>query len=109
MMVNSQGVLEFKCPCCGAGLVFGEEVQQMHCDYCDNTFEIEAVLAYNDTLNSQEESEVEFDSQSGDHWSEAEQAHIRVFVCPSCGGELITDATEPYEISERAAGKIAYV
>lgn len=121
MMDNSQGVLEFKCPCCGAGLVFGEEVQQMHCDYCDNTFEIEAVLAYNDTLNSQEESEVEFDSQSGDHWSEAEQAHMRVFVCPSCGGELITDANtaatfcpyceNPAILEERLSGGIrpAYV
>lgn len=90
-MTNSQGVLEYKCPCCGAGLSFGEDVQQMHCEYCDNTFELEAVRAYNETLNKQDESTVQFDDSNGDFWSEDEQAQMHVFVCPSCGGELITD------------------
>lgn len=90
-MANSQGVLEYKCPCCGAGLSFGEDVQQMHCEYCDNTFDMEAVRAYNDTLDQKDESEVQFDAQNADSWNDDEQAQMRVFVCPSCGGELITD------------------
>ncbi len=90
-MAYSQGVLEYKCPCCGAGLAFGEDVQQMHCEYCDNTFEVDAVRAYNDSLQQADRSEVQFDGQNSG-WNSSEQAQMRVFVCPSCGGELITDA-----------------
>ena len=42
-------LLEYKCPCCNAGLVFGSQVQQLKCEYCDNTFEIDAVKAFNET------------------------------------------------------------
>ena len=43
-------VIEYKCPCCNAGLVFGSHVQQLTCEYCDNTFDIDAVRAYNDAV-----------------------------------------------------------
>ncbi len=89
-MTYSQGVLEYKCPCCGAGLAFGEDVQKMKCEYCDNTFDIEVVKEFNASLEKQEETQIELEHQGKD-WSPEEQSHIRVFVCPSCGGELITD------------------
>ncbi len=90
-MAYSQGVLEYKCPCCGAGLAFGEEVQQMHCEYCDNTFDVDAVRAYNQSLQQGDQSEVQFNSPKNG-WEASDQAQMRVFICPSCGGELITDA-----------------
>ena len=46
-------VIEYKCPCCNAGLIFGSHVQQLTCEYCDNTFDIDAVRAYNAGENVQ--------------------------------------------------------
>lgn len=91
-MTHSQGVLEYKCPCCGAGLAFSQDVQKMSCEYCDNTFDIETVKDYNESLNRSEQSQIQFDDQQTQRWDADEQEHMRVFVCPSCGGELTTDA-----------------
>ncbi len=90
-MTNSQGVLEYKCPCCGAGLAFGEDVQKMQCEYCDNTFDIAVVKEYNDSLNSQQAYEIQWEQDASQVWSEDEQQNMQVFVCPSCGGQLMTD------------------
>ena len=46
-MTESTRVIEYKCPCCNAGLVFSSEAQQLTCEYCDNSFDIETVRAYN--------------------------------------------------------------
>jgi len=87
-------VLEYKCPCCGAPLAFSSEQQTMHCTSCVNDFSIETVQQY---------AEASKESAQGDHfgwesygeqnggWQEEEQ--MRVFICPSCGGEIIADAT----------------
>ncbi len=91
-MNYSQSVLEYKCPCCGAGLAFSEDVQKMQCEYCDNTFDIEIIKEYNESLNKQAQAQVQWDEDQSQTWSEAEQTQMQMFVCPSCGGELITDA-----------------
>lgn len=90
-MDNSTKVLEYKCPSCGAGLVFGEGQQKMTCDYCDCTFEMEAVIAYNDALNAKEDS-FSLDSASAQEWDQQEKDSMVSFVCQSCGGVLISDS-----------------
>ncbi len=90
-MAAEQGVLEYKCPCCGAGLVFGDESQKMTCAYCDNEFDLDAVKAYNETLTAESAEEFSWDEQSGSQWSDADQEAIQKFTCPACGGEIITD------------------
>ena len=40
-------VIEYKCPCCNAGLVFGGDTQQLTCEYCNNTFDVDTVKAFN--------------------------------------------------------------
>lgn len=107
-------VLEYKCPCCGAGLAFGEDVQKMQCAYCDNEFTVEAVRAYNDSLQQSEDSPFILDEESSAHWSQGEQAAMRMFTCPSCGGQIISDANtaatfcpyceNPTILSERLSG-----
>ncbi len=91
-MATDQHVLEYKCPCCGAGLVFGDEAQKMTCQYCDNEFELDAVKAYNATLTADTTETFEWDGQTSQEWSESEQEAIRKFTCPACGGEILTDA-----------------
>ena len=55
-MGEQTNIIEYKCPCCNAGLAFGSHTQQLTCEYCENTFDIDAVRAYNES-NSQAASE----------------------------------------------------
>lgn len=91
-MQETTRVLEYKCPCCNAGLVFGDETQQLKCEYCDNSFDIDTVRAYNESENPQAE-EFAWEKEPTQEWSADEQQSIRSFQCPSCGGEILTDET----------------
>lgn len=86
--MESTTVLEYKCPCCGAPLVFGQDTQKMTCKSCNNTFLLEDVKQYNNSLEDPVEETEETPSET---WSDAEQQIMRVFTCPSCGGELVAD------------------
>lgn len=90
-MGNQTRVIEYKCPCCNAGLIFGNKTQQLKCEYCDNTFDIETVKAYNDSAIKTETETINWDDSPKKEWSDTEQGSIRAFQCPSCGGEIITD------------------
>ncbi len=90
-MGDSAHVLEYKCPCCNAGLVFGNEIQQLKCDYCDNTFDLDTVVAYNASNCETSEAYFQWEESSGQEWNEDEQNTMHLFQCPSCGGELVTD------------------
>lgn len=79
-------LLEYKCPCCGASLPFDEKSQNMTCEYCDNTFDIETVKLYN-----AKEAENEFSQLTVNTSSWSEDPHLKTYTCQSCGGELITD------------------
>lgn len=84
-------VIEYKCPCCNAGLIFGDDEQKLTCEYCNNTFEIEAVRAFNETAAQNQQETFSWDVSAQQEWSEEEQQTIRLFQCPSCGGEILTD------------------
>lgn len=89
-MTQAEHILEYKCPCCGAGLHFSGTEQKLTCQYCDNTFDLEAVQSYN------EEEQVQADhweSTANTGWSNDEQSKVVTYNCPSCGGELMTDET----------------
>lgn len=86
---SSDTVLEYKCPCCNAGLKFGGDMQKLICDYCDNAFDLDTVKAYNETENQEDAFFWEAGVQKC--WNPAEQECIRGFQCPSCGGEILTD------------------
>ena len=87
-MVQAEHILEYKCPCCGAGLRFSGEEQNLTCEYCDNTFELEAVRAYNEETATHTDH-WEVSENSG--WSESEDQSVVSYTCPSCGGVLMTD------------------
>ncbi len=90
-MSNPTHVMEYKCPCCNAGLIFRNDSQQMTCSSCGNSFEPDAVEAYNEAGNISDG--FEWDASDTSNWSESEQAHLQAFFCPSCGGEILTDDT----------------
>lgn len=84
-------VIEYKCPCCNAGLKFAGNTQQLTCAYCDNTFDIDTVRAFNESERKENVEELHWEKVEHQQWSEAEQEAMRSFLCPSCGGEIITD------------------
>ncbi len=84
-------VIEYKCPCCDAGLKFDGTSQKLTCEYCDNAFDLETVQAYNETAEAAEE--VSWEALPHQEWNQEEQSHIHAFQCPSCGGELLTEET----------------
>lgn len=90
-MPLEQNVLEYKCPCCNAGLPFNETAQRMKCEYCDNEFDLETVHTYNEDLKKSDETDFQWEQPQTQKWSEDEEQILRSFICPSCGGELISD------------------
>ena len=89
-MNPTEQVLEYKCPCCGAGLIFGQDQQKMTCEYCDNTFDLETIRDLEDTPSAEADVFTWSESTTRE-WSETEQAELNCFTCPACGGQLVTD------------------
>ena len=92
-MEQQATVLEYKCPCCGAGLIFGEVIQKMKCEYCDNEFDLDTVRTYNESLNPPEEPPIQWEEPETKQWSQDEESILKTFTCPSCGGEILTEET----------------
>jgi len=92
-MEERTNIIEYKCPCCNAGLVFGSQVQQLTCEYCDNTFDIDTVRAYNESESNQTSDDFSWEAEKKQEWTETEQTSLNAFQCPACGGEILTDDT----------------
>ena len=104
-------ITDYKCPACTAPLRFVGQSGKLECDYCGASYdaaEIEALYAEKEAAAEKafaaeeekraesarvEDSDGEWDlsALSGDWGAEAEA--MRAYHCPSCGAELITDAT----------------
>lgn len=91
--MENQRVLEYKCPCCNAGLHYREGSKTLKCEYCDNTFELDTVRAYNESEAETSADTLSWDESTFQAWSETEQSSVNVFQCPSCGGEILTEET----------------
>ena len=85
-------VLEYKCPCCDAPLIFGEELQQMKCEYCDTTFDLDAVRSYNQPMAQQDEG-LHWQESESSTWTDEEAGQLQTYLCSSCAGELVTTDT----------------
>ncbi|MBQ8539618.1 MAG: hypothetical protein IJ433_08190 [Ruminococcus sp.] len=84
---------EYKCPCCGGAIAFDSATQKMKCPYCDSEFEMEALKAYDNELNNQQEDNMQWDTQAGSQWGEGETTGLGTYSCKSCGGEIVGDET----------------
>lgn len=82
---------EYKCPCCGGAIEFNSQIQKMKCPFCDSEFEMEALQEYDSALNSEQTSDMSWDTQAGSEWSEGETDGLKIYVCKSCGGEIVGD------------------
>ena len=86
-------VMEFKCPCCNAGLSFAGDSQQLSCEYCGNTFEIETVQAFNEEAAKTTADDFQWAEDPHQEFSQEENAQMHAYICPSCGGQILSEET----------------
>ena len=83
--------LEYKCPCCGGAITFDIGTQNLKCPYCDTEFEPQTLIDYDATLKEDTGDNAEWQETPGGQWQEGEKDGIRVYICSSCGGEVLCD------------------
>lgn len=84
-------LIQYKCPCCGGSIEFNSAVQKMKCPYCDTEFEMSTLKEYDEELKNQTQDDMSWNIDSESQWHEGEKEGLRVFICNSCGGEVIGD------------------
>lgn len=84
---------DFKCPCCDGAITFDSGSQKMKCPYCDSEFEIDTIRSYQQELNEASQDEMNWEGTPGQSWQEDETVGLRSYVCNSCGGEIVGDAS----------------
>ena len=106
-------ILEYKCPACGGAMEFDSKSQKMKCPYCDTEVDIAEFRKQDEELNEkaqqdgagkgagqesagQENAKADggkFQNAGNAAWQEDETKGMKVYVCVSCGGEIIADET----------------
>lgn len=82
---------EYKCPCCGGPVEFNSSIQKMKCPYCETEFDIEALQSYAEQLEKESKDDMTWETQAGSEWQEGETDGMFVYICNSCGGEIVGD------------------
>ena len=90
---------EYKCPCCGGAIAFDSSIQKLKCPYCDTEFEMETLKSYDEDLVGDGDEAFDWETSAGGKWQEGEAEGIRVYVCNSCGGEIIGDESARFAIT----------
>ncbi|MBQ6066218.1 MAG: hypothetical protein IJK89_05295 [Clostridia bacterium] len=85
------GMNEYKCPCCGGAIAFDSSLQKMRCPYCDTEFEMSTLLSYDQALQADANDEIHWEETAGTEWQPGETEGMRVYLCNSCGGEIVCD------------------
>ena len=78
-------LLEYECPSCGGALQFDSALQKVKCPYCESEFEMEALKGRDAVL---EEAQ-----PPGEENLWAGEESISSYICRSCGGEILCDAS----------------
>lgn len=84
-------LLEYKCPSCGGPLKFDSSAQKMKCPYCSSEIDTESLAAYDEELKNDKGDNLDWEKYEGSEWSGDESDNMNVYVCNSCGGEIIAD------------------
>ncbi|MBR3392373.1 MAG: hypothetical protein IKG74_06930 [Firmicutes bacterium] len=104
-------ITNYQCPSCTGPLHFSGTSGRLECDYCGSSFSVEEIEALYAEKNEQAEAaaaqaeakaeaeresqgygDAEWDMSSMSAWG-SEAAGMKAYSCPSCGAELICDAT----------------
>lgn len=86
-------LLEYECPCCAGKIKFDSASQQMKCPFCDEIFEMSTLQEYAEDMGGEATSDLSWDVTPGGEWQEGETDGMNVYICNSCAGEIVADAT----------------
>ena len=93
----SDQIANYQCPNCTGPLKFVGESGKLECEHCGSVFEvsvIEQLYADKEQAAAEAGTEQRWDlSAAGGEWSAEEAANMRSYSCPSCGAEVVCDAT----------------
>jgi len=85
--------LTYKCPSCGAPLIYQGDEQALKCNNCGNTFEGETVRKVAEIDHDDAQApDAKWDMQEKS-FTQDEAARTKTYSCSSCGAQLMTDAT----------------
>jgi len=82
--------IEYKCPSCGGAIGFESKIQKMKCPYCDTEYEIEALKELDEDLKNEQPDDINWEIETEHEW-QGEEEGVQVYICKSCGGEIIGD------------------
>lgn len=85
---NGSKIEEYKCPACGAPLVFSSDSGKLSCGSCGNEYEVGTIQQYQENYTG-----AEFDWSSYADSLGGTLPEMTVYSCKSCGAEIITDGT----------------
>ena len=74
-------LLEYECPSCGGAVQFDPNSQKVKCPFCDSSFDLETIAPKTERQEAAPE----------ENWQESEQ--VNTYVCQSCGGEILCQAS----------------
>lgn len=108
--------VSYKCPNCDGPLTLDPATGLLQCDYCGSSFTEEQV----DAPDGQQDSWQEPEDPGAPEPNAEQQAYsqqAQVYSCPSCGAQIITDATtaattcvfchNPVVLSQQVSGELA--
>lgn len=87
----AEGLLQYKCPCCGGAIEFDPSLQKVKCPYCDTEFDFNTLKQYDESLSKVKPEDMKWQKEAGSEWTEDEASGMRVYVCKSCGGSIVAD------------------
>ena len=87
-------IQSYKCPCCGAPLVFDAESQNLHCESCENTFPLETMQQMEEgSADSGGASKYDWEHYEPRSFEDTNEVNLANYSCPSCGAEITGDDT----------------
>ena len=91
-------ITNYQCPGCTGPLQFSPLTGKLECEYCGGSFtpeEVERFYAEQNAKAEQAAAQAEATPENGEgeqQWGD-DAAHMRAYLCPSCGAELICEET----------------
>lgn len=109
-------VITHKCPNCDGALTFDPSDQKFHCPYCLSIFTEAEVTAFEASQKKARLADTPDVTETlTDSSEDTAESTMDLFLCPSCGAEIVTDSTtaatycyfchNPVVLSGRLSGK----